>query len=402
MERNNESLINEINSNFSDDINFSENSIDNEWPLNSTESIQKKLFIDKILDKEYLGNFHYNFSDNSDIDEQTFFDANQTDSTLYKSYNLYFYRSNETEKDKIFLDLNFNYIYGINGTYKYKYIIEFNISELTFKIDEKNQLFFVSNISSSGLEKQIINEECNPMIVITFPLENEDYEIRNNNKTKYLKISTIDPRYLTLFISSDCGYEITIDAQIVSFIELQEKHHMCFHPRIYSLDLINIIVDLPIISLLLINTIEIRVLKKELNIYSFSDKFIYCFIFNHFINYYYFFEIRYFTIFVYIIDFIHLLNVLFFANTFWRIKNASFYSIYARDLTINTLCISLTLGMLIYNLKILFTIISISLWTIQIIHNIIYYNRYIYPLFYIIINSIDKIFFNIYLYGFEK
>ena len=38
------------------------------------------------------------------------------------------------------------------------------------------------------------------------------------------------------------------------------------------------------------------------------------------------------------------------------------------------------------------------MWTTQIIHNIIYNNRYIYPPFYIIFCSIDKLFFTLFIY----
>lgn len=48
------------------------------------------------------------------------------------------------------------------------------------------------------------------------------------------------------------------------------------------------------------------------------------------------------------------------------------------------------------------TIITLLCWTPQIIYNAIYYNKYIYPIIYLISCSFDKIFFGIYFRGYDN
>ena len=50
----------------------------------------------------------------------------------------------------------------------------------------------------------------------------------------------------------------------------------------------------------------------------------------------------------------------------------------------------------------LIIISSIILWTPQILHNTIYYNKYNYPLFYIIISSVERIFFGFYFRAYDN
>ena len=45
---------------------------------------------------------------------------------------------------------------------------------------------------------------------------------------------------------------------------------------------------------------------------------------------------------------------------------------------------------------------SIIMWTPQIIYNIIYYNKYIYPFFYIIISSVERLFFSFYFRAYDN
>ena len=50
----------------------------------------------------------------------------------------------------------------------------------------------------------------------------------------------------------------------------------------------------------------------------------------------------------------------------------------------------------------LILISSIVMWTPQILHNIIYYNNYIYPFFYLIISSIDRLYFAFYFRAYDN
>ena len=419
-------IENKTLNNISDNISY-DNYLDitNGWPFNMTKEEylslkQKELFLLRLLNKKYLGKIDYFYYDEIIIenttkldDEQTNYNTSYNYSKAFKNeeFNLIFFKyiENKTKEENLVLKFNFKNDMYYNFTY-------LNITELTFKVDEINKIFFVKNVSSPYLGKKLINQnKCVHFIDIEFPLEYFSFMVKNENKTIILNISTINPIIFNLSIYSKCGYKMKIKAKIDNNFDIRIIRSKSSKEDIkYNLVMI-------FISILNASGIYFLISSIKKNIYLISAISLECYSLNYFSHFYYMYNTQYtfFKIHHKTTKLLYGLSSLFTFGNFvlfdyrfilmiWKIKqNISNCSVSLKK-RIQFIIYFVLLDMLfIYTdnfkrLNFLIIIISIFTWTPQIFHNMINNNRLIYPFYYILICSIDKFVFIIYLYKYHR
>ena len=419
-------IENKTSINISDNINYN-NCLDitNGWPFNMTKEEylslkQKELFLSRLSHKKYLGKIDYFYYDDiiieniTKLNEQPYYNSSHNYSKANdknEEFNLIFFKyiENKTKEENLILKYNFkNDIYYYNFTY-------LNITELTFKVDEINKIFLVKNVSSPNLEKELINQKkCVHLIDIEFPLEYFSFMVKNENKTIHLNISTINPIIFNLSLYSKCGYKMKIKAKIDNNFDIRIIRSKSPKEDIkYNLLMI-------FISILNASGIYFLISSIKKNIYLISAISLECYSLNYFSHFYYMYNTQYiyFKTHYKTTKLLYGLSSLFTFGNFvlfdfrfiimiWKIKqNISNCSVSLKK-RIQFIIYFVLLDMIfIYTdnfkrLNFLIIIISIFTWTPQIFHNIINNNRLIYPFYYILICSIDKFVFIIYLYKYH-
>ena len=243
-----------------------------------------------------------------------------------------------------------------------------------------------------------------------YPLDYIPLVIVNNNTNYNLNINTIDPRHLILYLISDNKFKIQINADIIF------PDYKINIPKVYNYD---ILFNLLVILMSIINIMGVycimSLIKKE--IYLSSAISLQNFSVNMIIHYHLLFSFLKIFLNIYknniyrkmiygIGSLFLLINFLFFDYRFylkfWQIKVHSVNTCLYRKITfkfflyISVLFIGFILTYSSQRAKIHIIMITLSMWTPQIIHNIITNNRYIVPLFYIITYTIDKILYFIF------
>ena len=419
-------IENKTSINISDNISYNNYlDITNGWPFNMTKEEylslkQKELFLSRLLHKKYLGKIDYFYYDDiiieniTKLDEQPNYNSSHNyckENDKNEEFNLIFFKyiENKTKEENLILKYNFkNDMYYYNFTY-------LNITELTFKVDEINKIFLVKIVSSPNLEKELINQKkCVHLIDIEFPLEYFSFMVKNENKTIHLNISTINPIIFNLSLYSKCGYKMKIKAKIDNNFDIRIIRSISSKEDIkYNLLMI-------FFSILNASGIYFLIssIKKNINLISAIS--LECYTLNYFSHFYYMYNTQYiyFKTHYKTTKLLYGLSSLFTFGNFvlfdfrfiimiWKIKqNISNRSVSLKK-RIQFIIYFVLLDMIfIYTdnfkrLNFLIIIISIFTWTPQIFHNMINNNRLIYPFYYILICSIDKFVFIIYLYKYH-
>ena len=252
---------------------------------------------------------------------------------------------------------------------------------------------------------------CYSNLTLIFPLKNVTIFTNVSNGESFTEtFDTIDNSNFTINFNSSCGFNMSMEI----YPENQKRFNDTKKEVNKYIIVLFIILILNMLSIYLMN----NDLKKNTEIIScislFSiiqnlDWHIYCCIthvtwsitnskyFYHFIS----IALLYlFNIFGFDFGFIY---------NYWKIKKEYISN---RKLINLKICFYFSLYLFIFisffiisDIMIYYPLIIISaiiLWTPQIVHNAIYYNKYNYPFFYIIISTIERMFFGFYFRAYDK
>ena len=292
------------------------------------------------------------------------------------------------------------------------------ITDTNRTVDLKNKLYiFKGEFSTSMIKGKIFNNrknnknkiQCGTLVQMYFPLTEITLQTNLNNKTFLMKnISTIDPSNFTMILSSMCGFRIKINAQIYNMAKENIENKIKVNYYTYFCIFASVLYLIGAICLTFslnenenaISCISLECYCQNIAWHSYSG------ITN--INFGLYFSENFGNF--CIIGLIPLINFIIidlrFLYFFWRIKKRylndrqfiklrlKFFGLFYGFLLFSFFSISV-----FYTSKMYITILSVFLWTPQIIHNIINNNKYIYPSIYIIANTLDRIVFPFYFRG---
>ena len=294
-------------------------------------------------------------------------------------------------------------------------------SDLIRIIDTQNKLYILKGeFSSSMIKGKLLNSkknsnkkmQCMTLIEMEFPLVYVSLQSTMRNKTYIIKnISSIDPSHFNLLLSSNCGFRIKIKAQIYD----RQKEYYNIKENVKNYSYYCIIGSLLYIigACFLTNSLKNNESTiSAINIECYTQNVVwnlYCAISN--IN----FGLLYYDFFGHfcVISVFPLLNFtifdLRFLYYFWKFKKRvlndnqfiklrlRFFALFYFLLFISFFSITTFFTNTTYII-----ILSISLWTPQILHNIYENNKYIYPTIYIITTTLYRIMFPFYFRGYES
>ena len=297
------------------------------------------------------------------------------------------------------------------------------MSDLKRIIDENNELFIVKGeFATSMIKGKLFNNnkkkknykqmQCNTLGEMYFPLEKVTFQKTLNNKIiEFKNISTINPNNFTMILSSTCGFRIKIKAEIFDsskeYYDIKTKvNYFSFYCLISSV--LYLIGSSCLTYSLRRNEYAISCICLETYCQNLAWH-SYCAITNINLGLLYY---EYFGNFL-IIAVFHVINFIAFDLRFlyfyWRIKKRvvndrkfiilrlKFFAMFYGLLIISFFSISS-----FFINKIYITILVFAMWTPQIVHNVVNNNKYIYPTFYILATTIDRIIYPFYFRGFNK
>ena len=296
------------------------------------------------------------------------------------------------------------------------------VEDLNMTIDDQNKLYiikgeFITNMVKGKLfanrrRNKINNRKivCGSFIELEFPLVNITLQTTLNDNTVILKnISTIDPRNFTMIISSSCGFRIKIKGEIFDITKdskITKKKINIFSYLCIIGSLLYLVGATSLTCSLNRNENAISVVSLDCYCQNLAWH-SYCGITN--INFGLIYS-EYFGNFCMIALFSLVNFVVFdlrFLYFYWKIKRRvlndrrflrlrlRFFAIFYGLLILSFLSVSSFYMNWIY-----ISILSIALWTPQIIHNIIDNNKYMYPTFYILSTTIDRMIYPLYFRGY--
>ena len=296
------------------------------------------------------------------------------------------------------------------------------VEDLNMTIDDQNKLYiikgeFITNMVKGKLfanrrRNKINNRKivCGSFIELEFPLVNITLQTTLNDNTVILKnISTIDPRNFTMIISSSCGFRIKIKGEIFDITKdskITKKKINIFSYLCIIGSLLYLVGATSLTCSLNRNENAISVVSLDCYCQNLAWH-SYCGITN--INFGLIYS-EYFGNFCMIALFSLVNFVVFdlrFLYFYWKIKRRvlndrrflrlrlRFFAIFYGLLILSFLSVSSFYMNWIY-----IAILSIALWTPQIIHNIIDNNKYMYPTFYILSTTIDRMIYPLYFRGY--
>ena len=295
------------------------------------------------------------------------------------------------------------------------------LNDLIRIIDDKNKLYILKGeYTSSMIQGKLLNSkkfnnkkmQCSTLIEMEFPLVYVTLQSSIKNKTYILKnISSIDPSHFTMLLSSNCGFRIKINAQIYDrkkeYYNIKENinnysYYCIFGSLLYLIGACFLTNSL--------NNNENAISAISIECYSQNIAWnLYCAISN--IN----FGLIYYDFFgqFCIVSLFPLLNFIIFdlrfLYCFWKIKKRvlndnQFIKLRLRFFALfySLLFISFFFITSFFTNTTYIIILSISMWTPQILHNIAQNNKYIYPTIYIITTTLYRIMFPFYFRGYES
>ena len=295
------------------------------------------------------------------------------------------------------------------------------INNLNRTIDNKSKLYIAKGVFSTSMIKGEVfsnpnnNKKkilCSTFVEIEFPLTQVTLQTNLNNKTTfYQNISTINPTNFTMILSSMCGFRIKIKAHIYDRLKELKNTKIIVYYYSYFCVFASFLYLIGTFSLTFslnenenaISAISLECFCQNIAWHS------YCGITNINLG---LFHPQYFANFL-IIALLPLINFVImdirFLYFYWKIKKrlindreylklrCKFFGVFYGLLLVSFFSIST-----FYTNKIYITILSLALWSPQIIHNIINNNKYIYPTFYIFANTLDRIIYPFYFRGFKN
>ena len=390
---------------------------------------QKEIFLSRLMNYTYMGNWE-NFPYETKIKNISKFTNNYylnssknnfqigsyTNGSVYFDFN----KLIEMKTKKEVLAMNMK---NLGGDYIDNWIHHISyakISELGIAINTEKNTYNVKGLFSTSMIKgQLFNKrkynnkkiQCATLAEIEFPLVFETTKITLTNGTILIKnISTIDPSNFTMILSSTCGFRIKIKAKIYDKIKdyFENKIKVNYFSLYCIISSFLYCIGATCLTYSLnknenaISVISLECFCQNIAWHS------YCGITNINFGLYYY---NYFGNFC-ILALFPLLNFMVadlrFLYFYWKIKKRvssdrnfiklrlKFFAMFYFLLLFSFFSISSFYIDYIY-----ITILSIALWTPQIIHNIIYNNKYIYPTFYIIVTTIDRMIYSFYFRGYK-
>ena len=251
-------------------------------------------------------------------------------------------------------------------------------------------------------KKDYTKMQCNTLIEAEFPLTEVEFQKTINFRNIINKnISTIDPSNFTMILSSTCGYRIKIKAEIYDslkeYYDIKKKiNFFCYYSIISSL-------------LYLLGTVCLtHSLQRNESAVSAISLGSYCGMTSirlGLLYYEYFLHFCIITIFPFI-NFVIDLRFLYF---YWRIKRRVIND--RQYIFLRLKFFGLFYGLLFFSFfsissfyinKIYIIILAFSIWTPQIIYNMIHNTKYFYPTFYILCTTLERIMLPFYFRGFNN
>ena len=399
---------------------------------------QKQLFLSRLVKNIYSGKWEFfpyipvykgnsTIKNISKIDQFYYLNSSKKKfkigSQLNGSVNFNFKKAVEmnTKQEALALTMqNFEGNFIDNWIQHISYI---KMSDLNKIIDEKNELFIVKGeFSTSMIKGKLFTNnkknrnykqmQCSTLGEIYFHLEKVSYQKTLNNRVIELKnISTINPNNFTMILSSTCGFRIKIKAEIFD----SEKEYYDIKNKVNYFSIFCLISS--ILYLIGASCLNYSLKRNEYAISCICLETYcqniawhsYCTITNINLGLIYY---DYFGNFLIIAVFPVINLIAFdlrFLYSYWRIKKRvvndrkfiilrlKFFIIFYGLLIISFFSISS-----FFINKVYITLLAFAIWTPQIIHNIVYNNKYIYPTFFILATTIDRVIYPFYFRGFNN
>ena len=250
---------------------------------------------------------------------------------------------------------------------------------------------------------------CFTNFTFTFPKKKVSYSVRNNKEIYNISFPTIDDSFFEIELNSKCGFNMSMefspsDNNNKYFSKSNERKQVFIYFILIGIVcLLNILNNILIIKDLTNNNEFVKCIPVFSLGYNINWH-IYCCMTHISWNvreeeeYYYEFNI---------LGLIYLINILFYdirlSCIFWNIiksRSPSRTYIQKRMLYYGSFYILIFFSLFVLSDLMIYYesifIIGILAWTPQIIHNFIYYNKYIYSILYIITFTLDKLIFGIY------
>ena len=405
---------------------------------------EKQLFISRLLANEYKGTWEtypYNpYASNDQKNFENFYSTNfsEINKIYYSNSSRKAFKIGNEKKGTAYIHFKKAYqknskqealaitIRSLEGKYFDNWMQHVSFSRLSSikKIgDEKRKKFYFRGefITTLSYGKILYNQNtlkdkqaCPTLIEAEFPLHQVALYLLMNNKTEPARIiNTLDNKNFTMILSSLCGFRIKINAKIYNPIE--EKSTPQIKKELSNYFWMNIIIS--ILNYFITTLISCRLNRHQDSVTTFS---VLCLSqniawhsykslsdINLGLNFPYFFGPFMITALFSLINFIGFdLRLLL---IYWRINkrilsNRQFISLRLRFFFIFyffMFCSFFLVGSFYFE-KNLIWISAIFLWTPQIIHNIFKYNKYNYPLMYILVTTADRMMIPFYFRGYEK
>ena len=252
---------------------------------------------------------------------------------------------------------------------------------------------------------------CGSNVTIVFPLKNITLYTNVSNGESFIEnIDTIDNSNFNISFNSSCGFNMSMEI----YPEDQKRvNEIKYEVNKYTIIII-IIIILNMLSIFLMtkdlkNNNEALSCISLLSLIQSLNWHVYCCMTHltwSFTNNKFFFQ---FIIIAFLYIFIIVIFDVCFIYNYWKIikehvsnrklinLKVSFYFSFYFLFFISFFTIT---DFMIYYPLILIS--SIILWTPQILHNIIYYNNYIYPFFYVIVSSVERLYFAFYFRAYDN
>ena len=406
-----------ISNKSNDKINFRYLTTILQGAYNKEEALQKKHYkdiIDKLTKKKYYGKW---FTDTNCIDKKllnikTF--KGLAELEFIKAYQVYF-----KEDAIIVLINNYEDNYINHWIHQSSYILKKYLQLIPDKIN--NNFIIRGNFETEFEYGELFDTKiarrfpCKSNFSFVFPLKNMSYSIKTLDGDNYkIVLRIIDDNKFTLKISSYCGFNMSLE------MSSEEENNKYYYKKEEKKEVFKYLVLILIICIITVisNNIIFKNLKNNKETVKCIPLFYLCFNINwHFycslthLRWSFDFKEYYYEFIS--IGLMYMIIVLFYdfrlSCFFWSlIPNNGRNSIYImkRRFYYFSFCIFFTISLffrfdfIISNVWI--KIILFLTWTPQIIYNVIYNNKYIYPILILISSSLDKLIFGIYFRGYSS
>lgn len=405
---------------------------------------EKQLFITKLTSNEYKGTWEYYPYNPYKSNDENNFENNY--SKNFSDINKFFYFNSSKNIFKIGNDqsgiayINFKKAYQKNtiqealaitmkileGKYFDNWMQHLSFTRLSsikkFIDEERKRFYFRGEFTTSLSYGKILNNQntlknritCPTLIEAEFPLSKSTLYLIYGNKTEPPKtIYSLDNKNFTMILSSLCGFRIKINAQIYN--QNEDKSTQQIKKELTNYFWMNIIIS--ILNFFVTTLVTCNLKKHQDTVTTFSNLCLSENIAWHFyksvsdinlgLHFPFFFGSFLLMALFSLINFIGFdLRLL---VLYWRINkrvlsNRQFINLRLKFFFIFyffMFCTFISSGTLFFDKKII-TISAALLWTPQIIHNIFRYNKYSYPLIYILMVTLDRMINPFYFRGFEN